>query len=72
MQPLTLSILADMDNLLSAQTAFVHAGGGDPLVAIFVVDGDVPAVSGCHVAAVNPLHGLDNLITRMEKREIHG
>ena len=71
MQPLARPILSDTDDILAAQAAFVHARGGYPLVAVFIVDGDVSAGRGRHVAAVNPLHGFDNLITRMEKREIH-
>lgn len=71
MQSLARSILPDTDDILPAQAALVHARGGNPLVTIFIIDGNISPGGGCHVATVNTLHGFHDLVTRMEKRKVH-
>jgi hypothetical protein len=71
MQSLTRTVPANAHNILTAQTPFVHPRGRDPFVAILIMDGDISAGGGGHVAPVNTLHGLHDLITGMKKRKVH-
>ena len=56
----------DADNVPAGQGALVHAGGGNPKVAVVVHDGEVSAGHGGHSLVVNSLHEHDQLICRMD------
>ena len=61
----------DADNVTTVQGALIHTGGGDPDIAVAVLDGQVAAGGGGHTLVVNTLHKHDQLVSRMDIINIH-
>jgi hypothetical protein len=60
-----LAVCAEADNVVAPQCAFVQAGRGDPHITTWLANGQIAAAGGCHAIAIDPLHRLKNLFSRM-------
>ena len=55
------------NDVFAAQAAFVQPRGRDPDVAVLFADREVAARRGRHAITIDPLDGLQNLVTRMDE-----
>ena len=61
----------DTDDILTGQSTLVHAGRGDPDVAVAVHDGEVAAGGGGQTLVINTLHEHDQLVCGVHVLNIH-
>jgi len=64
-QPFDRSVGFDANDVFGSQRPFIHGGGRDPYVAVFVLDGNISTRSCRHTATVYPADNYPDLICRV-------
>ena len=72
MRPVHRAIGLDSHDVIPREAALVHPSRRDPNIAARFANRKVPARSGRHPVAVNPLHGGHNFVAWVGKLSVHG